>query len=296
MPKVLVDLLADFGPKKDKVVSVGRPVEAAAEAILAVAKSKLELKKKDLEAGLRLYARDLTGVLTELPPGPCADLLQNGFTVLVSSKDLLGEAAPPSAVEGSEMPSASVAPMLTKKMKAAQQAASELEWVPAGRGHVAARGCPNLETLAFLQRDRGLTGLVTLLRASERECAADQLQAACRRLKPPLRWLHAPLEGVESLTGGAESMLEGDLESFRTVLQVAEWLQGAEERIIVHCSAGLHRTGVYLYVLLRVLGDTPEEALEKLGASREQTFEEFARLDFWSQAESIVRVVTGSEA
>lgn len=104
------------------------------------------------------------------------------------------------------------------------------------------------------------------------------------------------IDGVESLTGGAESMLEGDLESFRTVLQVAEWLQGAEERIIVHCSAGLHRTGVYLYVLLRVLGDTPEEALEKLGASREQTFEEFARLDFWSQAESIVRVVTGSEA
>lgn len=291
MPKVRIDLQADFGPNKDKVVPAGHPVEPDFDAVLGAVKNKLNLKKKEL-AGIRLYMRDLTGVLAELPQGSCEHLLQNGYTVFVSSQDLLGGLA--SEATGSEEAAASGEHMLTKKMKTAQQSASELKWVPAGRGFIAARGCPNLETLAFLQQDRGMTGIVTLLRTDERNCAATQVEAACKRLKTPVRWLHAPLNGVVSLK--LDELLAEDMESFTTIRQVCDWLQGPqEERIVVHCSAGLHRTGLYMYVLLRALGDSSEEAIAKICDSREMTSDEFIEKDFWSQAETIVNAITSTE-
>jgi len=68
---------------------------------------------------------------------------------------------------------------------------------------------------------------------------------------------------------------------------VQEWVETGDERVVVHWSAGLYRTGIYLCVLLRRLGETSEQALAKIREMWQATFDEFVRLDFQATAELI---------
>lgn len=171
----------------------------------------------------------------------------------------------------------------------AQRAVQEMQWVAAGRGFVAARGCPTTPTLEALHEHCELTGVVTLLRPGERECASDRIQQACERCG--LSFCHAPLEGVNSLMRPV--LAPADLASFASTGEICDLLSavnadGACHRLVVHCSAGLHRTSLYIYVLLRRLGDSPEVAMKKLQQTRQKTHAEFMRLCFLPRAESIL--------
>ena len=53
----------------------------------------------------------------------------------------------------------------------------------------------------------------------------------------------------------------------------------AGDRVVVHCHAGLHRTGFFLYLLLRRDGFTLSQALEALKTTRRKTYEEMT----WSK-------------
>ena len=46
------------------------------------------------------------------------------------------------------------------------------------------------------------------------------------------------------------------------------------DRVVVHCHAGLHRTGIFIYILLRRHGFAPGEALEALMTTRQRAYEE----------------------
>ena len=45
------------------------------------------------------------------------------------------------------------------------------------------------------------------------------------------------------------------------------------ESVLVHCSAGLHRTGMFAYAILRKGGCSKEEAMSKVREIRPETFE-----------------------
>lgn len=170
-----------------------------------------------------------------------------------------------------------------------QKAVDALVLVNVHRGALAARGRPNLEQLAALQHYHGVTGVITLLRENE---GAASIGQACEELG--LKWWSAPLAGPKNmvLIGDAKPCLTPeDIDSFKQVRQLKGNLQVGEDRLVVHCAAGLHRTGVFLYVLLRELGETPEQALEKIAQMRRETFDEFVRLLFEAKAEAIFALV-----
>lgn len=52
--------------------------------------------------------------------------------------------------------------------------------------------------------------------------------------------------------------------------------------MLIHCSAGMHRTGMVAYVLLRWRGYTPEESLNLIAQARSFTYEALTpkRLDW----------------
>lgn len=260
MPKVRVELSLDFSGRCSSTAAV---VEPSHEALLKEAANKFKLKKKDL-AQAALFSFDAMGDPVPLPDDGS---LRDGAVVVITAG---GPPAP-------------------RHLKKVQKGVQELQWVPAGRGHLAARGCPDAAVLAALCEHNGVSGVITLLRnKGERGSASEHVRDACARLG--IRWVFAPLSGWTVLVQGRS---QDDLESFQALRAVRDCLLGSDgtDRFIVHCSAGLHRTGICFYVLLRMLGDSPVTALAKMQASRQKTRDEFERLRLQPFAEQILEEV-----
>lgn len=283
MVKVRIELVQDYGPRKGQVLS-GIVVDADYGSLLKAVQNKLQLKKKELEL-VTLCCVDFTGTHV-LPKGDLTESLHNASRVVVYNSmpaDVLR------SHDCQSLPDATSQVKLTKKV---QHAVDKLHLVPAGRGSLSARGRPNPETLLALQGHKGVTALVTLLRDGEGSGAAAMLGKACERLG--LKWCHAPLAGPREMAmigSGNAKLTPEDLESFSKVHQVTEWLQSGGENVVVHCAAGLHRTGSFLYILLRELGQLPADALEQIRLMRPETADEFTRLNFQSKAEGIFSLI-----
>lgn len=131
--------------------------------------------------------------------------------------------------------------------------------------------------------------LVTLLRETEHVCACAEIQRACAQLG--LRWLHAPLDGLKDIKELTEddTSLDPGLESLSSAHEVLEWILRDGESVIVHCAAGLHRTGVFLYLLLRLAGRSSSETLQGIFEIREETHEQVKHLHLDTQAERILK-------
>jgi protein-tyrosine phosphatase len=110
-------------------------------------------------------------------------------------------------------------------------------------------------------REQGCTALLTLL--SEREGAKAIGEAA---LRVGIAWLWLPL------ASGDPPADERDVEVRAVFAGVCEQLS-AGGRVLVHCSAGIHRTGMVAYGLLRHLGRDPKDARTILRALRTFTAE-----------------------
>jgi hypothetical protein len=58
--------------------------------------------------------------------------------------------------------------------------------------------------------------------------------------------------------------------------------------VVVHCRQGLHRTGVAIYLLLRLIIGEPEECLSMMEKMRPKMHEEFVHRHLHSKAETIL--------
>ena len=116
---------------------------------------------------------------------------------------------------------------------------------------------PGRRSFPDLER-AGCNAVLTLL--SEHE-GARAVQAAVEQRR--WRWFWIPL-------GSAAPTEPGSAEEVRLREAVAELVAAlhAGLRIYVHCSAGLHRTGVIVAAILLSTGSTPEAALRALDALR----------------------------
>jgi predicted protein tyrosine phosphatase len=134
----------------------------------------------------------------------------------------------------------------------------ELRLVPVGAGALALASRPKLTDLARL-REAGVTHLVTLL--SERE-GAPQLGEAARA--EGLLWVWIPFDGGKVPKDSREPELRRALAELRDAI-------AAGGKLVVHCSAGIHRTGMVGYALLRSLPLDRDAARAKLRELREVT-------------------------
>lgn len=133
-----------------------------------------------------------------------------------------------------------------------------VQLVDVGGGRLGLTHRPKLVDFAKL-RAAGVTHLVTLL--SERE-GAPQLGAAAQAAG--LAWVWIPLPN------GDPPQLERTAELVPKLDEVVAILRGGG-CAVVHCSAGIHRTGMIGNALLRRLGLALDEARAKLAELRDIT-------------------------
>lgn len=115
-----------------------------------------------------------------------------------------------------------------------------VRWIPLGGGHLGIGHKPGKKLRAELERD-GCTLLVSLLSADETTARATD-----RRLRFPISGARPPDPDRDIEARAAFDRLDREL------------ARGG--RVYVHCSAGLHRTGMFTYGFLRHRGFAIEDA------------------------------------
>ncbi len=134
-----------------------------------------------------------------------------------------------------------------------------LRWANVGAGRLALTHRPKLRGLPQF-RAEGCARLVTLLAARE---GAERIGALAQ--EAGLAWTWLPLESGRPPTDEAawSRVAQG-------LTELAARLD-AGESLALHCSVGIHRTGMIGYALLRVTGYSSERALATIEAMRPVT-------------------------
>ena len=118
---------------------------------------------------------------------------------------------------------------------------------------------PGKKSIEWL-RSLELTHCCTLL--SERE-DVRAIEKICQKLG--CKWVWLPLEG-----GRLDVLQRADIGGHVNTL--AREIEGEPApRIYFHCSAGIHRTGFFVYVLLRMRGLSRDDAFSELATLRAVT-------------------------
>jgi len=109
-------------------------------------------------------------------------------------------------------------------------------------------------------KQAGCDRLVTIL--CEKEGAAEIGKAV---ELGGLSWTWIPLESGRPPEGKKSAMVIKELQELSKELE-----EGTS--VLIHCSAGMHRTGMVAYALLRRIGYTQEESLKKIKQMRSETY------------------------
>lgn len=127
----------------------------------------------------------------------------------------------------------------------------DLNFVDVANGALALTHRPKLKDLPRWA-EAGATHVVTLLASHE---GAEMVGSAVARAG--LAWIWCPL-------ANARVPDDAPADDLRTRLSqtLIELDNGA--RVVIHCSAGIHRTGMFGYALLRLAGTSPSEARQTL--------------------------------
>ena len=134
------------------------------------------------------------------------------------------------------------------------------DWVKVFAGHLAIGHRPSTKLVSDLKL-QNTTHLLTLL--SEGEGSTD-VKSLCK--KSDLSWLWYPMKS-------ASSPSEDRLQELADLFQEMESILNDGGKIYVHCSAGIHRTGMITFAFLRFIGLSIEEAESKLAELRPTTSE-----------------------
>jgi len=149
---------------------------------------------------------------------------------------------------------------LVGRLRSAQQtlAASPIHWVPVLQGHLAIGHRPKIKTIKGM-RQLGGTHVLTLLSQSE---GAEDIGDEVRRAG--LEWIWLPLVSASPPPAERRAEILRTLDSLRQVLE-------DNGCVYVHCSAGIHRTGMVTYVFLRSLQFSARDSVEILSKLRPET-------------------------
>eukprot|EP00747_Dinoflagellata_sp_TGD_P210042 gnl/TRDRNA2_/TRDRNA2_83377_c0_seq1.p1 gnl/TRDRNA2_/TRDRNA2_83377_c0~~gnl/TRDRNA2_/TRDRNA2_83377_c0_seq1.p1 ORF type:complete len:312 (-),score=49.02 gnl/TRDRNA2_/TRDRNA2_83377_c0_seq1:50-985(-) len=139
-----------------------------------------------------------------------------------------------------------------------------LAWARVRNGRLAAAGAPSEKAVREWARE-GATCVVSLLKDEEPAFASSR--KACEALG--LRWEHRPLSGKRAVTGPSAA----DLESWGGLAGLMPRLLDDGYDVVLHCAAGMHRTGTVAYRTLRTCGFSAEEALATIAEMRPVTHE-----------------------
>ena len=135
---------------------------------------------------------------------------------------------------------------------------SEIRFVKVGNGRLALNHYPRRADFSML-REAGCTHVVTLLKESEGAQHVGNLTQ-----NAGLAWVWLPVPNGNYPAGEVHQRLVEAMPSLSQLLD-----EGAS--ILIHCSAGIHRTGTVAYGVLRWRGMSREEALKLIAQMRKIT-------------------------
>ncbi|KYG71649.1 protein-tyrosine phosphatase [Roseivirga ehrenbergii] len=167
-----------------------------------------------------------------------------------------------SAVDKNRSSKQIIGPLLGK-VKAMQKRITKMElvnWVAIGNGHLAIGHRPSTKLTEDLKLQNG-THILTLLSENE---GAEKIKTLTA--KSNLNWLWLPMESAKPIAEERTQELGALLSGMKGILE-----QGG--KIYLHCSAGIHRTGMITYAFLRFTGLSTEDAMQKLKELRPDTYE-----------------------
>eukprot|EP00040_Diaphanoeca_grandis_P009132 m.47778 g.47778 ORF g.47778 m.47778 type:complete len:348 (+) comp20568_c0_seq2:215-1258(+) len=133
-----------------------------------------------------------------------------------------------------------------------------------GSGRLTLAGAPSAVRLVTF-KEMGVTHVITLQKVTEPQFKG--VETGC--LQNELGWVHI------SISGGRVDDPQ-DITNLQRLKEVMELLKCGSS-VLVHCAAGMHRTGVVAYLLLRMAGATIEESLQGIYHMRRVTHEELTK-------------------
>jgi len=150
---------------------------------------------------------------------------------------------------------------LIGKIKGTQKTLMAIElmdWVPVNKGHLAIGHRPSAKLVSDLKLQKA-SHILTLL--SEHEGA---LLIRSTTIQQQMEWLWFPMESAKPPTEEQLTVLA------QIFVEMNEILNNGGN-IYLHCSAGIHRTGMISHAFLRFIGNEHEEAIQLLQALRAVT-------------------------
>lgn len=133
-----------------------------------------------------------------------------------------------------------------------------MAWIQIGKGRLDVRGRPGRKYWEGATQS-GVTHVVTLL--SEHEGAQE---VGTQAKNAGMNWTWIPLEGADPANIKDADSLRAQLTDLTSGLQNGD-------SVVVHCAAGIHRTGMIAYALLRLSGESPDSARQRLMDMRSET-------------------------
>jgi hypothetical protein len=162
--------------------------------------------------------------------------------------------------------------VLLSRIKQASKAVNlhtALNWVQVGNGFLAIGHKPGGKISFGGLKNEGTTALLTLLHENEGAAAIGKQTETVN-----IAWIWFPFSASSPHEGEAitevYSLCEAIAEVYNLYNQLSDLIiNGA--KIYIHCSAGIHRTGMITYGFLRFLGKSSIEAFEILKSLRAVT-------------------------
>ena len=115
-----------------------------------------------------------------------------------------------------------------------------------GKSHITLWHKPGVSEIKTLKQLLGINLIVTLLYDKE---GPEVILKECE--KQEVRNIRIPLKGASDNTLKADETVELVTQSLKSLFEV---LNTEELKVLIHCSAGIHRTGTMAYCLLRMTG------------------------------------------
>jgi protein-tyrosine phosphatase len=139
---------------------------------------------------------------------------------------------------------------------------------------ISCHGRPTGKDLKSMKLTYGVNCVLTPQYAKEKP---EEIKKMCEENK--LKWLDVELGGATLPYFQKSDTQKLLISSLKNLTQI---LKNFSVNLFIHCAAGLHRTGIVVYSLLRIFGETPESALQALEYIRSETRKEVGdkRIEF----------------
>lgn len=131
---------------------------------------------------------------------------------------------------------------------------------------ISCHGRPTRQDIESLYNDYNINYILTLQHQGEHP---EKIKKACEQVSDSIKWHNFPLAGANMALLMSKEASKMILDN---IILLHSKMKERELNIFVHCAAGIHRTGIILYTILRITGESESSAMEAIKQIRIETY------------------------